>query len=473
MHYFNKNCYVFPLYIKGDVNNPQALDNPESAGNILRIDNNGRKIKAFSLAEIISAAEPATDKYSIYLISDDGRASRLSGEALEKSYLFYSRQQGWEALNLNHPVSTNLKKIREIIVVNESSNTDYGLNIINMQNNLEHITPGQALLYSQDFLEHAGTSFKDIDGKNYATDSYKQKNIIGIDKFFEIKNSESLIIIGSNGSQSYMKNPGSVSYFEITDNAINFVNEATGEKIEDIKGIVINPSAGSITDVYYDASGYINNGKKVMFILADGLGYHQYEYAKANGYAPFLSSINPAQIALSVYQPVSNAGLAAMLTGQPPDINGISSRKQREPLVATIFQELIDSKKHAVFIEGDIQIIKTETAAMLNTDLNLNGTIDDEIFKQALEYADLKPDFLVIHFHGIDDAGHNWGDLDSRTMEQIKIIDSYIKELSSSWSGKIIITSDHGMHKTDEGGSHGQFRYEDMVVPYILTDGGL
>jgi hypothetical protein len=29
------------------------------------------------------------------------------------------------------------------------------------------------------------------------------------------------------------------------------------------------------------------------------------------------------------------------------------------------------------------------------------------------------------------------------------------------------------MHKTNEGGAHGQFRYEDMVVPYILTDGGL
>ena len=58
-------------------------------------------------------------------------------------------------------------------------------------------------------------------------------------------------------------------------------------------------------------------------------------------------------------------------------------------------------------------------------------------------------------------------------MERIKTTDSYIEQLASEWDGKIIITSDHGMHDTEEGGNHGEFMFEDMVVPYILTDGGL
>jgi hypothetical protein len=37
----------------------------------------------------------------------------------------------------------------------------------------------------------------------------------------------------------------------------------------------------------------------------------------------------------------------------------------------------------------------------------------------------------------------------------------------------VIITSDHGMHSTDTGGYHGVFRYEDMIVPYIITEGGI
>jgi phosphopentomutase len=58
-------------------------------------------------------------------------------------------------------------------------------------------------------------------------------------------------------------------------------------------------------------------------------------------------------------------------------------------------------------------------------------------------------------------------------MERLETIDSYIEKLASNWNGKIIITSDHGMHSTGEGGDHGEFRFEDMVVPYIIINGDL
>jgi len=57
-------------------------------------------------------------------------------------------------------------------------------------------------------------------------------------------------------------------------------------------------------------------------------------------------------------------------------------------------------------------------------------------------------------------------------MERVKTIDSYIEQLVLNWDGKVIITSDHGMHSTGESGSHGELRVEDMVVPYIVINGG-
>jgi len=471
--FWQDNSYIPALYIKGDVLKALKIDGSSFAGDLQDIENNGEKIRAAPLEEVLSAAEPAGSNYSIYIVANDGRTSRLSGDQLEKSYISFSVVNGWEAVNLNHPASTNIKEIKEIIVVLENRISDFGLNIIDMDKNITYITPGQALLSPEVFFENSGASFKNIENEKYETETFKLKNILKLDNFLKPEELHSVILMGSKGGQKFINSFEGSYYFEIDGNAINFVDPELNEKIEDLKGIVINPAAASIMDVYYDASGFIGGGKKVLFILTDGFGYHQYEYAIANGYAPFLSSQQKAGKALSVYQPVSNAGLAAMLTGKPPDVNGISSRKQREPLVPTIFKELLDSGKKAAIVEGDIQIIKTEIEATLNTDKNGNGTADDEILKAAMDLNDPDLAFIAVHFHSIDDAGHNYGDIDPRTMEQIKVIDSYIAQLALRWQGKIIITSDHGMHSTQDGGSHGEFRYEDLIVPYIITDGGL
>ena len=210
-----------------------------------------------------------------------------------------------------------------------------------------------------------------------------------------------------------------------------------------------------------------------MLIITDGLGYHQYEYAVSNGHAPFIASQEKVKRALSVYKPVSNTGLAAMFTGKSPEDNGIYSRKQREPLVPTIFGELLGTGMKAIFIEGDIQILKLEIESILNTDKNSNGTIDDEIFDAAMSNLDQDNLFFAAHFHSIDDAAHNSGVFSDEAMEKVETIDSYIEQLSSKWQGKIIVTSDHGMHDTDEGGNHGEFRFEDMIVPYNIFDGDL
>ena len=105
-------------------------------------------------------------------------------------------------------------------------------------------------------------------------------------------------------------------------------------------------------------------------------------------------------------------------------------------------------------------------------DSNGDGFTDDEVFISTLDAIDKDYNLIFAHFHGIDDSGHFFGDLSSETMEFIAIIDGYVEELATNWDGKVIITSDHGMHTTEDGGDHGQFRYTDMIVPYITFTGG-
>lgn len=140
--------------------------------------------------------------------------------------------------------------------------------------------------------------------------------------------------------------------------------------------------------------------------------------------------------------------------------------------VPTIFKTAQEIGKKAILIQGDRQILDLEIQPIFNLDTNKNGTADDEIFEIAIEYLSKDYDFLMIHFKNVDATGHTFGDMHINTLEAIRTVDEYIKELVKGWDGVVIITSDHGMHSTRNGGNHGVFRFEDLIVPYIVTEGG-
>jgi hypothetical protein len=339
-----------------------------------------------------------------------------------------------------------------------------------MEENITRITPGTAYLKARKYLEFGGSSYKDGQEERFMTSVFREKNIIGLEELTGIQPG-TVILMGSRGEYIFLKDSSSLS-FEVDGNRFAYNGPWGQDPIDELKGIVLDPAAASIMDVYYDAYGFIDNGTDIMVVITDGMGYHQYEYAIENGYAPFMGSVSRADMALSVYQPVTNAGLAAIFTGRPPSESGIYSRKQRIPEVPTIFDKMVREDRKALLIEGDIQVIKTEIETLLHSDRDSDGFIDDEVFEAALQSLDSGASLISVHFHSIDDSGHNSGDLSIETMKRIEAVDSYIRELVSGWQGKIIITSDHGMHPADTGGDHGQFRYEDMVVPYMIIDGG-
>lgn len=110
--------YVQSICIKGDVFRvleleegiiQQYRDNTYGSGNT----------SILSLEEMLDMAGPASSHFSVYMIACDGRTAILAGEELQESHIGWGSQNGWEAINPSHPVRSNIKDIREIVVVLE------------------------------------------------------------------------------------------------------------------------------------------------------------------------------------------------------------------------------------------------------------------------------------------------------------------------------------------------------------------
>ncbi|MFO7928199.1 MAG: alkaline phosphatase family protein [Candidatus Humimicrobiaceae bacterium] len=467
MNFIIKDTVHIPtLAVKGDISDPlsvESLDQLESGSKIRYGDRNYRASKAGDLIEL---AGPLRGSYWAVFVGRDGRASRIGSKDIGDSYILFADGE-WQAVNLTHPKNSNIKELKEIIVVSEHSGLDSGFNIISPDENIYSSTPGQLLCVAENSLELIDEVSQNPGKEEARAWLYQKKNIFSVRDLANLPDFSSSIIMGRQGGYLFTNDLGK---FEVLENKICYGNNNGGNYIQDVAGVMLNPPAASIMDLYYDALHYIEGGEKVMVLFLDGFGYHQYTYSIENGYAPFLGSMQPAEMASSVYKPTTSSGLAAMITGKPPFENGVYSRKQRKIMTNSIFSKLMDLGKESLVVEGDIKFLDFEIEPVLNTDRNGNGTTDDEIFKYALENMMRGYDFVMVHFHSIDDSGHNYGDLDEKTMESITVVDSYVKKLLDNWGGKTIILSDHGMHSTNSGGDHGTFRHEDLVVPYILLN---
>lgn len=233
-----------------------------------------------------------------------------------------------------------------------------------------------------------------------------------------------------------------------------------------IRGIVLDPPELINTEAYSWAHGKVQAGNRALVIVIDGMGYEYYTWATEQGLAPNLAR-GQVREALTVFTPVTNAGMAAILTGVTPDKSGIHHRGHRQPQVTDILGSLKDLGMSGVVIEGDINILDLQGEVILNLDTNGDGTSDDEIQATALTQAGLDWDYMLVHYHSLDDAGHSFGPWSEEANGRMAILDQYVGALLSVWPGPVLVVADHGMHETNEGGRHGQFRYEDMFVPII------
>lgn len=310
--------------------------------------------------------------------------------------------------------------------------------------------------------EMEGINIFDKD-KNHITD-YIPKNKIELSELVDKDIKGKISVITENGSVNIVS-PN--TYLDTDRNSVIAIDDSN--EIKEVKGIYISENQYSIGDAYHESKEYLDKDEKVMVVLLDGFSYDQYKKLDKENLIPFFSK-HFRNEAISVYTPVTNAGFAAMITGETPDINGIHNRDYREMKVESIFGYAEKTGKKSILLEADIKMLNTEIEPILHLDENKDGDIDDEIFETALEISKDNYDLIFIHFHGIDDRGHSYGPDSHITMDYIKKIDGYMKEISAVWKDTIIMTADHGMREIDQGGNHGICRYEDMLVPYFKKE---
>jgi len=423
----------------------------------------GKRYTGIALSDLIDAAQPVAADNTVVIRGSDGLLAEVDANQLQGMHVVYTADNGWEMINDFHPPSSNIKNIAEVWVVAKSTVREIAVNVIRTDENILSLTPGQFFMRQTAFapLFH-GESEVDVQNEAYHVAVYTERRFLDVTDI--APDAQSVLVMGEEGGYAYDASPGRIT---LIGNTLYYVCSDGKTSMENVRGVLIDPPNASNMDAFQEAINNVDNDVRTMVVLVDGFAYHQYTYATDNGIAPYMASLAPAKLATSVYKPVTHAGLSAMLTGAPPCDNGIYQRGMSELQVPDIFTRMSAMDKTSQYIEGSINIVNTSMRATLNADRDGDGLTDNEVFESAMEAIASDADFLFVHFHGVDDLGHDYGDIAQPVMDKITEVDGYLQTMAEAFSGRLIITTDHGMHSTNDGGSHGVFRYEDIIIPYI------
>ncbi len=212
--------------------------------------------------------------------------------------------------------------------------------------------------------------------------------------------------------------------------------------------------------------------QRVTLIFLDGFGYLRYTEALEAGLIPQLAALGAPMVGLAAYPPSTVVSSAAVLTGAPPEVNGVVTRSVRSTETETFFDVVAAAGLRSVAVEGDALAFNLRNAdIILSGDRDGNGSTDDNVLANALAVlAEGMPDVLWVHFHGIDDAGHTYGPGAPEESAKITEVDAAVGELLAALPAEtvVFIFADHGMHTVMEAGrlgNHGLLILRDMLVP--------
>jgi len=461
---FHTPRYIPPLKVIGDVANSYTLQDIDGAGKLEQIAFQGTRHRAVKLVDIINKAEPVANASQLYLVGLDRFISAIKAEGIDDCYIVFTAENGWEAVNLKHPVNSNVKLLTEIVVVSDGSTGDFAFNVIDQDSNLVQITPGQLLTRSlTQYSYPEGKAVVQNGGKDYESQIFTRRRVFKLSDLTPVNDGDNFLVMDEKGECRMVDNRG---YFEVRDNYVNYLQPETRTILEKVKGVIVRPPAASIIDTYYDAQHYLDGGDKLLVAVLDGFTYNQYSYAAANGYVPFLKNYGKAVKATGVYPLNMNVGLAALLTGRTTEENGILTKKDRQLKAPSIFAEANRLNKKALFLEADQKQLETEIQPVSVTDKNGSGSADDELYDTALASLDKGYDLIITRFHNINNSGQRYGDLAQPTMQAIGATDKYLKQIVSKWPGKVIITGGQGTRSGRLTGEEALFNNNDMFVPY-------
>lgn len=423
------------------------------------ITDDGNKYSAVSLAQIIEKSQPVTEDYTLLLIGRDGLTSEIDGKDLSGCHITYTDDLGWQHITEFHPISSRVKLLDKIVVVAKETEL-VGASFAGNTKSSSYTAGSIYKSYFGSELQKSGTS--EINGRYV---SVYTKNITA--ELSQLMDFDKTVAIFTKEGKTIFDRPSENSKVVFEASSISYI-KSTDEKVENIAGILADPPLLSITEAYNDALAALEAGNRVMVVEIDGWGRSIADYARENGGSTFLNGIEQ-QTLLSVYPFVSTAGLAAIITGKTGDENGIISREHKELMVEDIFSKAEKLGKKSSYIEGSLGLIKTSLSPTLSVDKK--GQKDVGVFENTKAAIASQSDFIYTHFHSVDDVATTYGPHTTETLDQLNVVDKMVEELVKSFDGTVIITADHGLHTTNDGGYHGIVSKHDSLVPYIIIKG--
>jgi hypothetical protein len=231
--------YIPPLKVVGDVEHSLTLKNINQAGRPERITFQATRYRAVRLAEVISAAEPVGKAARLYLIGDDGFTSTIAADGIADCYLSYTASNGWEAVNLYHPVNSNVKSLKEIIVVSDGSDRNFGLSVTSPTADLVRVTPGQMLSHNLlGYFYHEGDASVQHGGQTYESGVYTLRQVFRLDDLTPVKAGDRILVVDGSGASQLLDNGG---YFEVKDNRIDYLLPDNQITVQDVRRVIIDP----------------------------------------------------------------------------------------------------------------------------------------------------------------------------------------------------------------------------------------
>jgi len=214
----------------------------------------------------------------------------------------------------------------------------------------------------------------------------------------------------------------------------------------------------------------------VMLIFLDAFGYIRYTESLDDGLIPYMATLEKPVVGLTTYPPITTVSTASLLTGAPPGVHPANQRGIRKVDTETLFDVASAAGLKVVAVEGEALAFNLRNAeCQLSGDRDGNGSTDDNVLANALAVLEGgMPDLFYVHFHGIDDAGHQYGPGAAEECEKIGEVDAAVGQLIKAVPSDtlVIIFADHGMHHVKEGGrlgNHGHLIERDMFIPVFVV----
>jgi len=335
--------------------------------------------------------------------------------------------------------------------------------------------------------------FIDVTDFKILTEKTMKIDIFSLLEKFEIKNFNHINIISLiDKTEEFLKNELNDSLLLLNENGFQFKNNNLD--INFVQGLAIdfNYFSVDIAPTIYQKLGFTgwdSDGQsisfdnssgfsKALFILLDGFGWRFWSNLSSLGVVNLDINLLFNQSALTAFPSITNVATASLITGYWPASTGITTRQDHILSVKTIFDVAGENSLVTEIIEGNVGFldINADYESWL-TDLNGENSNDDEIHNETIEALNAsRSDLIFVHFHGIDDIGHEYGPYSNEWLSKVNQTFDYVNEIMNYIDNEtlVVITADHGMHIDDSStdyrlGTHGESRWEDMIIPIIFA----